>query len=35
MDECWALISQEFIEARRGPELDLTQLRADLNAVSR
>jgi len=30
MDECWAVISQEFVEAGRGPALDLASLQADL-----
>jgi hypothetical protein len=30
MDECWAIISEEFAQAHGGPELDLAALQADL-----
>ncbi len=29
-DESWCVLSHEFVEAGKGPELDLATLRADL-----
>jgi hypothetical protein len=34
MDEAWAVISHQFVEAKRGPELDLSTLEADLDQFS-
>jgi hypothetical protein len=34
MDEAWAIISHQFVEAGRGPELDLQTLEADLDQFS-
>ena len=33
LDECWAIIPQQFIEAGKGPDLDLASLQADLNRL--
>ena len=34
LTEVWAVISNEFVEAGRGPSLDLATLRADIAAIS-
>lgn len=33
MDECWAMIPEQFVQAGKGPELDLAQLQSDLNSL--
>jgi hypothetical protein len=33
LDEAWAILSNQFVEAGRGPSLDLTTLQADLAMV--
>ncbi|HEX7355257.1 MAG TPA: hypothetical protein VF288_10545 [Mycobacteriales bacterium] len=33
MDECWAIVPHQFVEAARGPALDLESLEADLAAL--
>ena len=35
MDEAWAIIPSEFVEAGKGPSLDLASLRADLDSLQR
>ena len=35
MTECWAIISNEFVEAGRGPILDLKSLQSDLHSISK
>jgi hypothetical protein len=33
LDECWAIIPNQFVEAGKGPMLDLKTLQADLSAL--
>jgi hypothetical protein len=33
LDECWAIIPNQFVEAGKGPSLDLATLQADLSRI--